>query len=70
MSDDLVTRYAAGGRAWDDLYTQGERCPSNLEGAKCKCLIADTKMCIIWQRLEELAQQIGGTIRRYQTFEK
>ena len=56
---DLISRYAAGNRAWDNLYAEGRRCPSNPDGARCRCLVAEKKICVIWKRLTELEKEIG-----------
>ena len=56
---DLISRYAAGNRAWDNLYGEGQRCPSNPAGARCRCLVAAEKICVIWKRLAQLEAEIG-----------
>lgn len=59
---ELVAKLAVGSRAFDDLYAQGRRCPSNPQGIRCNCLIAKDKFCLIWKRLEVLAGDIGGVL--------
>ena len=60
VSADLWLRYLKGGRALDDLFTQGCRCPGNPDGIRCLCLLPKDQICLIWVRVAELAEQIGG----------
>ncbi len=56
----LWVRYLKGTRAWDDLYTLRQRCPGNPNGIRCQCLIPKDKICLIWGKVAEIADQIGG----------
>jgi len=56
----LWVRYIRGVRAWDDLYGKGQRCPGNLDGIRCGCLIPEKQICLIWVRVAEIASDMGG----------
>jgi len=56
----LWLRYLKGTKALDNLYSQGLRCPGNPDGIRCRCLLPKDKICLIWVRVAELAEQIGG----------
>lgn len=56
----LFARYLAGTNAFDKRWSEGERCPSNPEGARCYCDDPKEAICKIWKRLEEISTQIGG----------
>ena len=60
VSPSLWVRYLKGVRAWDDLYTLKQRCPGNPNGIRCQCLIPKDKICLIWGKVAEIADQIGG----------
>ncbi len=60
VEPSLWLRYLKGSRAYDNLYSQGQRCPGNPNGARCQCLIPKEKICLVWIRLAEIADQIGG----------
>ena len=60
VSADLWLRYLKGSRAWDELCKQGHRCPGNPDGIRCLCLLPKDKICLIWARVAELAEQVGG----------
>jgi len=60
VSADLWLRYLKGVRAWDDLYTQGQRCPGNPDGIRCRCQLPKEQICLVWVRIAEIAEQIGG----------
>jgi len=56
----LWVRYLKGVRAWDSCYTAKQRCPGNPNGIRCQCLIPKDKICLIWGKVAEIADQIGG----------
>ena len=60
VSADLWLRYLRGTQAYDKLTTQGIRPPCNPDGIRCLCLLPKDQVCLIWVRVAELAEQIGG----------
>ena len=60
VQPSLWLRYLKGSKALDNLYTHGQRCPCNPDGIRCLCLIPKEQICLIWVRVAELAEQIGG----------
>lgn len=60
VAPQLWLRWLKGTRAFDDLWGQGQRCPKNPAGARCRCSVPGPRYCQIWTRLEELGRQIGG----------
>lgn len=60
---ELWSRYLAGSKAIDDLFSKGYRCPSNATGVRCLCggLIPPKKdICRYWVAVEKIAREIGG----------
>jgi len=56
----LWVRYLKGAAAFDLLLEKGQRCPGNPNGIRCQCLIPKDKICLIWGKVAEIADQIGG----------
>jgi hypothetical protein len=60
VNPNLWSRYLRGTRAYDDLYSSGQRCPENPAGARCMCLIPRKEICRYWVGVVALAEEIGG----------
>ena len=67
LDSPLWSRYKKGTAAFDRLYSAGKRCPSNLDGARCLCLVPRDQICLYWQAVVELDLQLGlGMVEKIQ----
>lgn len=63
LSSPLWSRYVTGAKAFDTLYSQGERCPSNTTGARCTCQRTPVRqICKVFKRVEEIAGELGAEL--------
>ena len=60
VDPELWRRYLAGCKALERKWATGERCPTNPDGARCRCQRPATDICRYWIGVESLAKQIGG----------